>query len=137
MAEVRRYLLLERRASRVKISAAVRDRMIEEGLRSAPLEAVGVLFDADDFVVLRNAAESAVRFAICAEEFENLVRGRDPVAFFHTHPTDLPAPSTLDFEGAKDWPHVNHLILALNPKPVLRCWRLFDGQAMPEPIEVY
>lgn len=105
-----------------------------------PREAVGLVFgshdDAREFHPLSNVADEETSFRIDDAEFLAATAGRSPLAFFHSHPTDLAVPSTLDIAGATAWPAARHLIFAFRPEETLRCWRIFDGQVMPEPIEI-
>lgn len=120
----------------MKLSAAARDQMYSTGMAALPREATGVLFGHDQFVPLRNVSPDPFSFAIDPDEFEHVVADRVPTAFFHTHPTDIAAPSVKDQDGASEWPEVRHLILSLKDRPELRCWRIFEGQVMPEPLEI-
>lgn len=107
--------------------------MIAAAEQAYPREAVGLVFE-DDYVPLRNIAD-ADAFEIDPVEWARVTEHRAPVALFHSHPTDLPIPSRADFEGAREWPHLLHVIASLRGKPEIHAWRLVDGQALPEKIQ--
>ncbi len=114
--------------------------MIAAARSARPREAVGIIAgnnpDPLRFIPLLNLAAEEGSFRIDEAEFARLARSVRIQAFFHSHPTDIAAPSTLDIAGARDWPDALHFIYAFQPEECLKCWRIFDGQVMPEPIEI-
>lgn len=131
----------------ILIPSRLRDELIAAGRAALPGEAVGFLFgeagrapDAharvESFVPLRNIADSLEAFRLDAAEVAAVLAASKapPLALFHSHPTDVAAPSTADVRGAEGWTGLLHLILSLRDRPNMRCWRIFDGQVLPEGI---
>lgn len=114
--------------------------MLAAAAAAAPREAVGFLFGEGEGLTLklvRNHAVGATAFEMDEREVAELfaAEGRAPAALFHSHPTDVAAPSTLDMACAAHWPGLCHVIVSLAYGPRLKCWRIFAGQALPEPVE--
>lgn len=114
--------------------------MLAAAADTAPREAVGFLFGEGDRLELRlvgNRAEGDAAFEMDEREVAELfaAEGRAPAALFHSHPTDVASPSTLDMACAEHWPGLCHVIVSLAYGPRLKCWRIFAGQALPEPVE--
>jgi proteasome lid subunit RPN8/RPN11 len=131
----------------IRIPSRLRDELFAAGNAALPGEAVGFVFGgprdavcadarAERYVPLRNIADSPEAFRLDAEEVAAVLAASTtpPLALFHSHPTDLPAPSTADVRGAEGWTDLLHLILSLRDRPNIRCWRIFDGQVLPEGV---
>lgn len=123
------------------VSRSVYGRMISESERAVPREAVGLIFGnsgrANRFVGLTNVSMDDNRFSLEESEVSRVLSGEpeDPIGFFHSHPTDISAPSVEDILGAEAWPECRHFILSLRENKKLTCWTIFDGQALPDPVE--
>lgn len=131
------------------ISSLLKNELIAAGRAALPREAVGLIFPSTDVIengtasfhaghlhLLENLSESHESFRLDPVEFASVIAryARPPLALFHSHPTDIAAPSTADVHGADGWTRLLHLILSLRDDPKLACWRIFDGQVLPEEI---
>jgi proteasome lid subunit RPN8/RPN11 len=146
------------------IPEGLRDELHATGIAALPREAVGFVFGhretppdrvrAERLIPLQNIAESNEMFQLDAHEVAEVLAAypasrtqsasrmqsgprtlpASPLALFHSHPNDIAAPSTLDVRGAAGWTDLLHLILSLKDRPTLRCFRIFDGQVLPERI---
>ena len=129
---------------RLVLSRILLDGLVERARESAPREIVGDLFVGEDgraarWKELPNESQEPYTFyappaAREAARGEAAERGERLLAELHSHPTDLPIPSTPDFAGAGRCSL--HAILSLFPLPALRAWRIFDDQALPVPVEI-
>ena len=116
----------------------LRRQLWDAATTAAPHEAVGFLFGTTSgskhFTQLTNSADDPT-MGFHVEDFEVRAvlqrEGALPLALFHSHPTDYPAPSTRDIDGMSAWKGIYHLIVSLAHEPAFRCWRVFDGQVYP------
>ncbi|MBL4889994.1 MAG: M67 family metallopeptidase [Candidatus Lindowbacteria bacterium] len=126
----------------MRISRGVYDAVKLQAQAQNPKEAVGLLFGKDltidRLVPLSNISESRYSFELNREQVDAVLSAETiaPIAFFHSHPTDIDQPSTADIEGARAWPGIYHLIVSLQDVPSMRCWLIHDGQVIPEPLEI-
>lgn len=69
------------------------------------------------------------------EEFEKSNHTRFYIGEWHTHPEDIPTPSSRDYKSLKDSYHKNKMVV---PNLILMaivgrkaiCWKMFDGNAI-------
>lgn len=133
------------------LTRAVRDEIVAHALRGLPHEACG-LFAADrgtttvhTFYPMANAAASSEIYQLDGAEMM-AVEGRADeaglqiigVMHSHTHTTAYPSPTDVRDAAAFDpfgtW---HYIIVSLkDPTPVLRSYRLSDGEIIEEPVTV-
>lgn len=96
---------------KVRLAPGLREQMLTETRRCAPLEACGLLGGCGEevlrFVPCKNMLESSRRFAIAAEEIAAaewafLHEGLAVVGVFHSHPLGPARPSATDLRSAHD-----------------------------------
>ncbi|RMH56192.1 MAG: hypothetical protein D6679_09685 [Candidatus Hydrogenedentota bacterium] len=116
--------------------------LLEYSLKEAPREAVALLWGHGETItavrILTNISKEEGVFELDEEEVEGAVREYQNLTllgFFHSHPTDIPAPSVQDIDGAEGTRIPFHVILSLKPRPCFRCWRIFGGQVYPERVD--
>jgi proteasome lid subunit RPN8/RPN11 len=136
-------------AARVlELPRAVRDRLVAHCLRALPLEGCGLLVgDAErdgvvaDAVPTRNAAASAVRYALAPDEHLAADRaaraqGSEVIGAFHSHTHTEAFPSPTDVAAAVD-PGWHWVIVSLRlADPVVRSFAIAGGTITEEPVVV-
>lgn len=117
--------------------------MVEHFRAELPREAAAILWgsagEASSWTPMANVASRDHAFQMEPAAFEcALASSAAPLlAFAHSHPTEPAIPSGADLAGAADWTRVLHLIVSFeHGRPRARAWRLFDGQALPEPVRI-
>lgn len=129
----------------------VRDRIVAHAIAGLPNEACG-LFIADrgseqvhTFVPMRNAAASSVIYEFDGAEMKAAEEHADAdgvaivgVMHSHTHTTAYPSPTDVrdasTFDPFGTW---HYLIVSLkDADPVLRSYRIMDGEITEEPVSV-
>ncbi len=124
------------------------EEMLAQANTEAPYEACGVVSgDAQgrplQYHPLRNAAgrldwfePDPLQLLRLTMELED--RGETLWAIYHSHPRSPARPSRTDIEGA-NYPDALYLIASLaNPlEPVLRCFRIQDGQVAEVPLDIH
>lgn len=133
------------------LTRAVRDQVVAHALRGLPHEACG-LFAADKgstvvhtFFAMTNTAASSELYELDGKEMIGVERRADVagvqilgVMHSHTHTTAYPSPTDVRDATAFDpfggW---HYLIVSLkDPQPVLRSYRIIDGEITEEPLSV-
>jgi proteasome lid subunit RPN8/RPN11 len=131
----------------IRLDRAAFDAICDLAFREYPLEMCGLIAgapggdDATRFFPCRNAAESAklytihgqdhLRAEIDAEDHDLEING---VVHSHTHSEPYPSPT--DVANAPD-PNWHYLIVSLKrDAPELRSYRIVDGRATEEPVEL-
>jgi [CysO sulfur-carrier protein]-S-L-cysteine hydrolase len=119
--------------------------LLEHGLREFPNEACGIVGGRDGrarkVFTMRNADASPVSYRLDPKEqlavFDKLEReGLDLFAIYHSHTHSEAYPSETDRQLAF-YPDSRYLILSLSDRanPVLRSFRIRDGNVEEEPAE--
>jgi len=127
----------------LQIPQAIVDAILAQALRESPDEACGLLAGAEGRAQrqypLTNTDHSPEHFSIDpAEHFRVMKEARSQglhiLANYHSHPATPARPSVEDIRLAYD-PNILSLILSLaEATPVLRAFRIRDGQV--EPVEI-
>lgn len=120
----------------MNIPQEIKDELIAQARRDAPLETCGLLLGRDDDVVehypMENVDHSAEHFSFDpAQQFAALrharARGLQILANWHSHPASPARPSQEDLRLAND-PTIRYAILSLQgDEPMLRSFRVKDG----------
>jgi [CysO sulfur-carrier protein]-S-L-cysteine hydrolase len=131
----------------LRLSRAVYMEMVAHCLRGLPDEACGLLVgsyggdEATHLFVTPNAAGSAMVYEIDPKEMLRVDRaaqalGADIMGVFHSHTHTDAYPSPTDVAQATDpgWHYV--LVSLRDTHPVLRSYRIADGQVREEAVEV-
>ena len=133
----------------LRLTSEVRDEMFAHGLAALPNEACGMFSVAngvdlvDVFHPIRNAAESAMIFALDGAEMLDLERrvdsaGRSLVGVMHshTHTSAYPSPTDVrDIARFDPFGAFRHVIVSLrDAEPVMRCFRITDEVISEEPV---
>jgi proteasome lid subunit RPN8/RPN11 len=130
----------------LKIPRSIRAALIEHARRDAPIEACGYLSGISGGEVrahfpMTNADASPEHFGFDpAEQFaafkEAGRRGQKLIACYHSHPATPARPSAEDVRLAHD-PEISYVIVSLAAaEPTVESFRIRDGEASPEDIEV-
>lgn len=120
--------------------------MVEHGLREFPNEACGVLAGRDGvpvrFFAMRNLDASPVSYRLDPKEqlrvFDEMDEaGWDLLGIFHTHTHSEAYPSDTDKKLAF-YPEALYLVMSLSDRerPVLRAFRIVDGEVAEEEVTV-
>jgi proteasome lid subunit RPN8/RPN11 len=106
--------------------------------RARPAEACAILSGPDPMTAsrvhpARNAADSPYRYELHPADLVRIVgeiedRGAVMVAIFHSHPAGEAVPSAADVREAR-WDVVHVIAAGASDEPILRGWRIRDGQA--------
>ncbi len=129
----------------LKIQREARDAIIHHARRDAPLEACGYLAERDGVVVqhfpLTNADASEEHYSLKPEEQFAALRqmrsaGLTLRAVYHSHPASPARPSEEDIRLAHD-PGISYVIVSLlNGEDRMKSFRIADGTAATEEMEV-
>lgn len=119
------------------------DAMIAHALKDDPNECCGMLaIDAGRVIEvypLRNAEASPVRYNIDPDDLFTVVKieskGHD-LGIFHSHTHSEAYPSETDIRLAT-YPDAYYVIISLadRDRPIIRAYRIRDGQVTEEPVE--
>lgn len=123
------------------------DEMIAHARREAPLECCGVLGGRDGRVLKLYQATNAEHSRYCYNiEPQELFRinqeceenGWQFLGIYHSHPDSAAYPSPTDVRLAALWPEsLCFIVSLLSPEnPVLRAFRIRDGEVTQEEIEI-
>ena len=129
----------------IRISRAVLDGIVAHARADAPVEACGYLAAKDGVagvrIPLRNVDASPEHFTLDpAEQFAAVRRMRSEglklQAVYHSHPASPSRPSEEDIRLGSD-PNLSYLIASLaGPEPVIKSFRIRDGRAEEEELQV-
>jgi proteasome lid subunit RPN8/RPN11 len=122
------------------------NEMVEHGLREFPNECCGLLAGKDGVPVkvfpMRNLDASPVSYHLDAKEqlqvFDQIDEsGWDLLAIYHTHTHSEAYPSDTDRNQAF-YPDAYYMVLSLSDRdrPVLRAFRIVDGEVSEEELKV-
>ena len=132
----------------LQISPEERDQIVRHALDGRPNEVCGLFAgEPGDVVVVqalypcRNAAESPVVYELDSRDlgkanWDALQRGLEIVGVYHSHTHTEAYPSTTDVAKAGDaqWHYV--LVSLQGPEPVVRSFRIVDGEITEEQLVV-
>lgn len=130
----------------MELARPIYEEMLAHARGQAPLEACGILGGRQGqpvrFFPTPNGEQSPVRYAIPPADLFRVMRtlegeGLDLLAIFHSHPATQAYPSATDVRLAF-YPEACYLIMSLaNPEePVLRAFRIMDGQISEENLHI-
>lgn len=130
----------------LRIDDALYREMVEHGLREFPNEACGLLAGRDGrpvrFFAMRNLDASPVSYRLDPKEqlavFDRMdEEGWELLGIFHTHTHSEAYPSETDLRLAF-YPDAYYLVMSLADRdhPVLRAFRIVDGEITEEELEV-
>ena len=131
----------------LRIRRSLLDDVLAHARRDHPDEACGVIAgpagsdDPQRFVPMLNAARSPTFYEFEAGELLALYRDMDdrdeePVVVYHSHTATEAAPSRTDIALASE-PGAHYLLVSTRaPEDEVRSWRIVDGEATEEPVEV-
>ncbi len=130
----------------LRISHSQREAMIAHVIRALPHEGCGLLLGAADgpiseVVPSTNLAESARVYEIDPKVLLRSyrtadARGEDVVGCFHSHTHTDAFPSPTDISQAPD-PEWHYVVISLRVvPPVVRSFRIVDGQVTEEPVTI-
>jgi proteasome lid subunit RPN8/RPN11 len=129
------------------IDQEIYDAIVAHARRDHPDEACGVVAGPagsgrpERFVPMLNAARSPTFYEFEAGELLALYREMDdrdeePVVVYHSHTATEAAPSRTDIALASE-PGAHYLLVSTRaPEDEIRSWRIVDGEATEEPVEV-
>jgi proteasome lid subunit RPN8/RPN11 len=121
------------------------DEMVAHALAEAPNECCGIVAGADGQAAklfrCRNAEESPYRYQVDPNDLFRVYReceqkGWDFLAIYHSHTFSDAYPSPTDVRLAF-WPEAYYVLISLKDpqRPVVRAFRIRDGQVQEEEIE--
>lgn len=129
----------------LKIPKNIRDEMLAQARKEAPIEACGYLAGKNGQVkklfALKNTAASSERFFLePKEQFKTAkdirAAGLELIAVYHSHPATPARPSEEDLKLAFD-PNIIYVIVSLLEQgPNLVAFRVKEKQVIKVPIEV-
>lgn len=122
--------------------------ILAHALDGLPAEACGLLAASPDnpgdvlgFYPCANSARSARVYEVDSRDlgranWDALQRGLEIVGVYHSHTHTDAYPSPTDADQASD-PSWHYVIVSLrHPEPVMRSYRIVDGEVTEEPVEV-
>ncbi len=121
--------------------------MVAHAYDGLPLEACGLLAgrlgrnEVTRFFPCRNAEESSRIYTVHPQDFLRADRAAEDaglaivgVMHSHTHTEAYPSPTDVDQAPDPDW---HYVIVSLRPpEPVLRSYRIVDGDVSEEPVDL-
>ena len=133
-------------APAMELGPALFEELLEHGLRDYPNEACALLAGRDGVparvLPMRNADASPVSYRLEPKEqlrvFQEIDdEGLDLLGIFHTHTHSEAFPSETDRKQAF-YPEASYLIMSLANReaPVLRAFRILDGEVSEEEVRV-
>jgi proteasome lid subunit RPN8/RPN11 len=131
-----------------RLPGAIADAIRAQARAESPLEACGLIVGSAPpdsggvalrYVPCRNAAASAVRYTVHAEDLLRTTIDADDAGetiwgIVHSHVSTGAVPSALDLELAY-YPEALYLVCSLVARPGLRAWRIVDGLVNEVPLE--
>ena len=129
----------------MELPAHIRDGMIEHAREEDPNECCGILAAADGKIVkqyrIANAEKSPYRYQLDGREYVAALReiddnGWELAVIYHSHTHSPAYPSATDIRLVT-WPDAYYLLVSLEDKanPVVRVFRIVEGEVTEEPIE--
>jgi proteasome lid subunit RPN8/RPN11 len=123
------------------------DAMVQHALEDDPNECCGILSGRDGAVTkhyrIANTEASPYRYNMDPKELLHALQdteslGWEFIAFYHSHTHSEAYPSATDVRLAENWPDPFYILVSLADKqnPVVRAFRIADGQVAEEPLTV-
>ena len=123
------------------------DAIIQHAREEDPNECCGILAGKDGQVErqyrITNAEKSPFRYNMEPTELLHAIQDSDGhgwefIAFYHSHTHTEAYPSPTDVRLAENWPDPLYILVSLMDKaaPVLRAFRIADGQVDEEPLAI-
>ena len=130
----------------LKLESSYVDEIIDHAREDAPNECCGIIAgrngDATKLYRAVNAEASPYRYNVDPKDLLRIYRdldsnGWDVLAIYHSHSHTEAYPSPTDVRLAA-WPEAHYLIVSLADavNPVLRAFRIEDGEVTEVPLEV-
>ncbi len=130
----------------LKLERAYVDEMIVHAREDAPNECCGIIAGNDGSAAKLyraiNAEASPYRYNVDPRDLLRIYRdledrGWDVIGIYHSHTHTAAYPSPTDVRLAA-WPDAHYLIVSLadDANPVLRAFRIRDGEVMEDEIEI-
>jgi len=130
----------------LRLPRAFLEEMVAHAQAEAPLECCGIVAGENGRAVklyrCRNAEQSPYRYQVDPHDLFRAYReceekGWDFLAIYHSHTASEAYPSPTDVRLAF-WPDAYYVLISLQDpqKPVVRAFRIRDGQVQEEEIEV-
>ncbi len=128
----------------LKISKVIIESLIEHAKRDAPIEACGYLGGIDSevtqIVPMCNTDASEQHYSLDPREQFHAVKslraqGLKVLAVYHSHPCTPARMSLEDIRLAHD-PDMSYVIVSLESDPVVKSFRIENGLAVEQDIEV-
>jgi proteasome lid subunit RPN8/RPN11 len=121
------------------------EEMVAHAIEDAPNECCGIIAGADGAAAklfrAKNAEASPYRYSVEPKDLLRIFReceenGWSFMAIYHSHTASEAYPSPTDVRLAF-WPEAFYILVSLadGDKPVVRAFRIIDGQVSEEPIE--
>ena len=121
------------------------DAIIQHAREEDPNECCGILAGAGGRVAhlyrITNAERSPFRYNMDPKELLQALQdsernGWEFIAFYHSHTHTEAYPSPTDVRLAENWPDPFYILVSLmdTDAPVLRAFRIADGQVTEEPV---
>jgi len=129
----------------IKIKKEIIEKLIEHAEKEKPLEACGYLCGkdgiGDTIFELTNIDASPEHFSFDPKDQFRVIKesrnlGIKPLAVYHSHPATPGRPSAEDIKLAYD-PEISYIIVSLaEEKPIINSFRIKNGIAEKEEVEV-
>ena len=130
----------------IELDGDLFEEMVEHGLRAFPNEACGLLAGRDGapvrFFAMKNLDASPASYRLDPKEqlrvFDEMDgAGLDLLGIFHTHTHSEAYPSETDKRLAF-YPEASYMVMSLSDRdrPVLRAFRILDGEVTEEELTV-
>jgi proteasome lid subunit RPN8/RPN11 len=121
------------------------DEMIAHAVEDAPNECCGIIAGSNDRATklyrTRNSEQSPYRYNVDPKDLLRIFRECDEndwefLAIYHSHTASEAYPSPTDVRLAF-WPEARYILVSLEnaDQPVVRAFRIEDGEVTEEPIE--
>ena len=121
--------------------------IIEHALREDPNECCGILAGevgvVSELFEMTNTAHSPYRYEMDGKELLKILRVLDErrwdvIAIYHSHTHSAAYPSATDIRLAT-WPDAHYILVSLADKsaPVVRNFKITDGEVSEEPLNTY
>lgn len=122
------------------------DEMIAHAVEEAPNECCGIIAGKDGRATRLyraiNAEASPYRYSVDTKDLLRIIRECDDndwqfYVVYHSHTMSPAYPSPTDVRLAANWPDPYYVLVSLETpgSPVVRAYRILDGEISEEPIE--
>jgi proteasome lid subunit RPN8/RPN11 len=133
-------------ATRIEISIAQYETLVQQALSAYPLEACGLMAGNEVRVQRLYPANNILKSPIAYEmdptqQLQAMIdmeqRGWELIAIYHSHPQGPPVPSATDVAQAY-YPEAAHVIISLTDqqRPTIRCFNIISGKVTEIPLQL-